>query len=92
MFRKQFAVLTLLLATGLANAQSSTLNDAFDNPVVAAKLCFSPVDATGTATGFRVGNVRVGSTPICALSANVGVPRGFDGSRFIVGLADGNSN
>jgi len=98
MFRKQFAVLTLLLATGLADAQSSTsisvstLNDAFDNAVVAAKLCFFPVDATGTATGFRVGNVRVGSTSICALSANGGVPRGFDGSRFIVGLADGNSN
>ena len=76
MLRKLITVLTVLAAACVANAQSSTtisassITDSFTHPIVAAKLCFAPVDATGTATGFRVGADQVMSTPVCGVVSN----------------------
>jgi hypothetical protein len=76
MLRKLFTVLTILFAVGVANAQSSTsisassVTDAFVHPVPAAKLCFQPVDATNTPTGFRVGSDQVVTTPVCGVVSN----------------------
>lgn len=75
MFRKLFIICTLLLGTlGIANAQTSisasSITDSFGHPIPSAKLCYAPVDATGTATGFRVGSVQVITTPVCGLVSN----------------------
>jgi hypothetical protein len=76
MFRKLFTVLTIVFAAGVVNAQSSTsisassITDSFGHPVISARLCFQPVDATNTPTGFRVGSVQVVTTPVCGVVSN----------------------
>ncbi|HEY2467980.1 MAG TPA: hypothetical protein VGI45_09060 [Terracidiphilus sp.] len=74
MLRKLLFLATLCIAgLGIANAQTSvsasSITDSFERPF-SGKLCFAPVDATGAATGFRVGSVQVISTPVCGLVSN----------------------
>lgn len=77
MLRKLSILFALFLGSVcIANAQSaasisaSAVSDSFGHPIKAAKLCFAPVDATGTATGFRVGSVQVVATPVCGVVSN----------------------
>ena len=74
MLRKLSTALALLFAAVVGHAQASisasSITDAFNHAVPAAKLCFAPVDATGTATGFRVGSDQVVSTPVCGVVSN----------------------
>ena len=74
MIRRLFTTLLFVLLTaGVAHAttiSASGVADSFTHPLASAKLCFAPVDATGTATGFRVGSLQVVSTPVCGLVSN----------------------
>jgi hypothetical protein len=74
MFRKLFITLSLVITAGLVHGQTSIsasdVSDSFDHPIASAKLCFQPVDATNTPTGFRVGSTQVVSTPVCGLVSN----------------------
>jgi hypothetical protein len=76
--RIAFLVLSLLLvallipriAFGQVAVSASQVADAFERPVASAKLCFAPVDATETATGFRVGSIQVVPNAVCGLISN----------------------
>jgi hypothetical protein len=75
MLRNLFATFLVALLAGAGVAHATTISasgvaDSFTHPLASAKLCFAPVDATGTATGFRVGSVQVVSTPVCGLVSN----------------------
>jgi hypothetical protein len=66
---KTLRYLALLALAPVASAQvsvsASQIKDAFNRPVAAAKLCFVPVDATKTPTGFRVGSEQVVPSEVC---------------------------
>ena len=74
MFPKLFIALSLVFTACLVHAQTaisaSDVSDSFVHPIAAAKLCFAPIDAIGTATGFRVGSTRDVSRPVCGLVSN----------------------
>lgn len=75
MLRNLFAAFLFVLLAGAGVAHATTISasgvaDSFTPPLASAKLCFAPVDATGTATGFRVGSIQVVSTPVCGLVSN----------------------
>jgi hypothetical protein len=75
LMRKLCAAFLFALLTGAGVAHATTIAasdvaDSFTHPLASAKLCFAPVDATGTATGFRVGSLQVVSTPVCGLVSN----------------------
>src|SRR5260370_12753684 len=44
---------------------ATQIKDAFERPIATAKLCFVPVDATKTPTGFRVGSTQVVPNEVC---------------------------
>jgi hypothetical protein len=76
MIRKLFIALSLVFTACLVHAQTSTaisasdVADSFGHPIPSANLCFQPVDATDTATGFRVDSIQVVDTPVCGLVSN----------------------
>jgi len=71
--------LFFLVCLGYASATTITASstaDAFGRPVT-GKLCFQPVDATNTPTGFRVGAVQVTSSPVCGIISNGALQSGL---------------
>src|SRR5258706_3990392 len=49
---------------------ATQIRDAFDRPIAVAKLCFVPVNATKTPTGFRVGAAQIVPNEVCGNVAN----------------------
>jgi hypothetical protein len=69
-----FLVFLILLVPPALHAQvavsASDIADAFMRPLGSAKLCFAPVDATESPTGFRVGSIQVVPGSVCGLVSN----------------------
>jgi hypothetical protein len=70
--RLMLSLLLLLPMTAAAQVSITATHvvDAFERPLAGAKLCFAPVDATATPTGFRVGSVQVVTGAVCGLISN----------------------
>ena len=68
---RKFVIAFLLSLTAVAGAQvsisASSVRDAFNAPYPSARLCFTPVDGTLTARGFRNGATQVIPVQRCGL-------------------------
>jgi lysophospholipase L1-like esterase len=71
---KTLRILCLVFSSAYLSAQvpvsASHIQDSFGQPIALARLCFAPVDATRTLTGFRAGSVQVVPNEVCAQVTN----------------------
>lgn len=88
--KRILVVMLFVLSCAVAVAQrvaisASQVVDSFGRPL-SGRLCFSPVDASGNAIGFRVGAAQVAPSPVCGVVSSGVLQTGlyvYDSSKAV---------